>query len=106
MEAETKLKKAVKDMMTDLKIPTLINRSVNLKAISAFKDMGLKLSGDAEIDLMMGYVSRDFLHVVIFEVKRADTYPWQTKCALPNKQAVNNSLKKVVFVLFSLDSIE
>ena len=39
MEAETKLKKAVKDMMTDLKIPTLINRSVNLKAISAFKDI-------------------------------------------------------------------
>ena len=74
VEAETNPKKAVKDMMIDLKIPTLINRSVNLKAISAFKDMGLKLSGDAEIDLMMGYVSRDFLHVIIFEVKRADTY--------------------------------
>ena len=49
MEAEIRLKKAVKDTMTDLKIPTLIIRSVKLKAISALKDLGLKLSGDAEV---------------------------------------------------------
>ena len=49
VEAEIRLKKAVKDMMTDLKIPTLIIRSVKLKAISALKDLGLKLSGDAEV---------------------------------------------------------
>ena len=86
VEVEIKLKKAVNDMMTDLKIPTLIIRSINLKAISALKDLGLKLSGDAEIDLMMAYVSGDFLHVTIFEVKRSDTYPWQTLCPPPNNQ--------------------
>ena len=69
------MKKALEKMMTDLKIPALIIRSMSLKAISALKDLGLKLSGDAEIDLMMAYVSGDFLHVVIVEVKRANTYP-------------------------------
>ena len=39
-------------MMSDLKIPALIICLVNLKAISALKDLGLKLSGDAEIGLM------------------------------------------------------
>ena len=105
VEVEIKLKKAVKDMMSDLKIPTLIIRSLNLKAISALKDLGLKLSGDAEIDLLLAYVSGDFLHVVIFEVKRADFYPWQTICPLPNKQAVNNAenqLTKDVDVLMAI----
>ena len=95
VEAEIKLKKALKDSMANLKIPALILRSVNLKAISALKDLGLKLSGDAEIDLMMAYVSGDFLHVVIFEVKRSDTYPWQTMSAIPNKQAVNKAEKQL-----------
>ena len=89
--AEIKLKKAVEKMMEEQKIPTLLLRSVNVKAISALKDLGLKLSGDAEIDLMMAFVSGDFLHIVIFEVKRADTYPWQTKSVNPNKQAVNKA---------------
>ena len=90
-EAEIKLKKGLEKMMKSLKIPALIIRSMSLKAISALKDLGLKLSGDAEIDLMMAYVSGDFLHVVIFEVKRSDAAPWQTKGAKPNKQAVNKA---------------
>ena len=56
-EAEIKLKKALEKIMTSLKIPALIIRSMSLKAISALKDLGLKLSGDAEIDLIMAYVS-------------------------------------------------
>ena len=71
--AEIRLKKAIEQLMRNQKIPALIIRSLSLKAISALKDLGLKLSGDAEIDLMMAYVSGDFLHVVIFEVKRSDT---------------------------------
>ena len=51
-------------MMRNLKIPVLIIRSSNLKAISALKDLGLKLPVDAEIDLMMAFVSGDFLHVM------------------------------------------
>ena len=76
---EIKLKKALEKMTSDLKIPALVIRSISMKAISALKDLGLTLKGDAEIDLVMVYVSGDFLHIVIFEVKRADTYPWQTK---------------------------
>ena len=41
----------------------------------------------------------------ICEVKRADTYPWQTKNSLPNKQAVNkaeNQLTKDVDILMAL----
>ena len=90
-EAEIKLKKALEKMMTNQEIPALIIRSISLKAISALKDFGLNLSGDAEIDLVMAYVSGDFLHVNIFEVKRSDTNPWQTGCSLPNKQAVNKA---------------
>ena len=104
-EAEIKLKRALKNMMTDLEIPALIIRSINLKAISALKDLGLKISGDAEIDLMMAFVSGDFLHVVICEVKRADTYPWQTMSLIPNKQAVNkveNQLTKDLDVMMAI----
>ena len=28
---------------------------------------------------------------LIFEVKRADSYPWQTEGSLPNKQSVNKA---------------
>ena len=89
VEAEIKLKKALEDMMDDLKIPCLIIRSVALKAIGALKNLGLKIpAGDGEIDLIMAYVSGGFLHIVIFEVKKADTYPWQSECVPLNKQAV------------------
>ena len=91
VDAEISLKKALEKNMLDLGIPALIIRSLSLKAISALKDLGLKLSGDAEIDLVMAFASGDFLYVNIFEVKRADTNPWQTKCSLPNKQAVNKA---------------
>ena len=84
-EAEINLKKALEKMMTKLEIPALIFRSLSLKAISALKDFGLNLSGDAEIDLVVAYVSGDYLHVVICEVKRADTHPWQKDCSLPNR---------------------
>ena len=75
-EAEIKLKKALEDTM---------------KAISALRDFGLNFLGNAEVDLVMAYVSGYFLYVIICEVKRADTYPWQTECGLPNKQAVNKA---------------
>ena len=90
-EAEIKLKKALEKMMTNLRIPALIIRSINLKAISALKEFGLSLPGDAEIDLIMAYVCLDFLHLNIFEVKRANTNPWQTHSTIPNKQAVNKA---------------
>ena len=100
IEAEIKLKKALENMMCHLKIPALIIRSVKLKAISALKDLGLgdgeiDLSKDAEIDLILVYVSGRFLNVVICEVKRADTYPWQTECPPPNKKAINSSEKQL-----------
>ena len=103
--AEIELKKALEKMMEDRGIPSLIIRSINLKALIALKDLGFKFPGDAEVDLMMAYASGDFLHVVIFEVKRADTYPWQNECKLPNKQAVNkaeNQLTKDVDVLMAI----
>ena len=104
-EAEIKLKKSLERMMTRLEIPALILRSISVKALSALRDLGLKVSGDAEIDLVMAYVSGSILHVVICEVKRADTYPWQKECSLPNRQAVNkaeNQLTKDVEVLMAI----
>ena len=101
-EAEIKLKKSLEQMMANLQIPTLILRSLSLKAISALKDLGLRLSGNAEIDLVLAYVSGNILHIVLCEVKRADTYPWQKECSLPNKQSVNkaeNQLTKDVEVV-------
>ena len=103
--AEIKLKKSITQMISDLRIPALIIRSISLREISALKDFGLRMSGNAEIDLMMAFVSGNFLHVVIFEVKRSDTYPWQTKCTPPNKQAVNKAesqLTKDVDVLMAI----
>ena len=87
------------------KLQALIIRSISLKAISALKDLGLKLSGDAEIDLLMAYATGHFLHVNIFEVKRSDNFPWKTGHSLPNKQAVNraeNQLTKDVDVLMAI----
>ena len=104
-DAELKLKRAFNNMFLSLKIPALLIRSVSLKAISALKDLGLELPEDAEIDLVVAFVSGDFLHLVVCEVKRADAYPWQTECALPNKQAVNkaeNQLSKDVDVLMAI----
>ena len=49
------------------------------------------LPKDGEIDLVMAYLSGDFLHVNVYEVKRSDTYPWETKSRPPNKQAVNKA---------------
>ena len=89
--AEIKVKEALEKMMTSLKIPTLIIRSVNLRALSALKDLGLELPGDAEIDLLMAYASADFLHIAIFEVKRANTYPWENDRKSLNKQALNKA---------------
>ena len=103
--AEIKLKKALEKMMVRLKIPTVLIRSINLKQISALNDLGLKLPGDAEIDLVMVFSSGDFIHVRVFEVKRNDTFPWDTKSRPPNKQAVNkaeNQLTKDVDILMAL----
>ena len=91
VEVEIKLKKALENMMTDSEIPALVIRSVNARAISALKDLGIELQGDAEIDLVMAYVSEDLLHVVVCEVKRADTYPWRKESTLPSKAAVNKA---------------
>ena len=91
-------------LMTRLNIPTLII-SVNLGSLSALKDLGIKLPGNAEIDLIMAYVSDELLHVVVFEVKRADTNPWQAKPSLPNKPAVNkaeNQLTKDLDVMMTI----
>ena len=57
IEAEIKLKRAIVKMPMDLKIPALVIRSVSLRAISALKDLGLRLSGSGEIYLMMAYAS-------------------------------------------------
>ena len=103
--AEIKLKKAIEKMMAGLKIPALLIRSIKSKEISALNDLGLKLPGEAEIDIMMAYLSGDFLHVVVCEVKRSDTYPWQTQPRSPNKQAVNkaeNQLTKDLDVLMAI----
>ena len=103
--AEIKVKEALGKMMRHLKIPTLIIRSVNLKALSALKDLGLELPGDAEIDLLMAYASGDFLHICIFEVKRANTYPWENDQKSLNKQALNKAelqLNRDLEVLMSL----
>ena len=58
-----------------------------------------------EIDQILAYISGDCLHVVIFEVKRPDTYPWRKVPAIPKKQAVNkaeNQLIKYLGVLISI----
>ena len=91
IQAEIKVKKALEQMMVNMKTPALIIRSLSLRAVSALKDLGLRLSGEAEIDLVLAFVSGVFLHVVICEVKRADTYPWSTSRAAPSRQAVNKA---------------
>merc|ERR1719341_2798073 len=73
-------------------ISALIIRSIDMERNSALTDLGIDIpAGGGEIDLVMAYVSGDLLHVVVFEVKRADTYPWKADEALPNKQAVNKA---------------
>ena len=104
-EAEIKLKKALEQMMTKLEIPALILRSISVKAISALRDLGLNLLGDTEMDLVSAYIPGDYIHIVLCEVKRADSYPWQKEHSLPNKQVVNkaeNLLTKDVDVMMAI----
>ena len=105
INAEIKLKNAIERMMISLKIPTLLIRSINLKQISALNELGLPLPGDAEIDLIMAYPAGDFLHIVVFEVKRRKTYPWEARPRPPAKQAVDkaeNQLTKDVKILTAI----
>ena len=92
VEAEIKVKRALEELMSSRKIPAVVIRSVNLKAISALTNLGLGLpGGDGEIDVVLAFVTGDVLHLVICEVKRADTYPWRTDSVPPNRQAVNKA---------------
>ena len=76
IQAEIKLKKALEKMMKAKKIPALVIRSVDMEKNSALTDLGIDIPAEGgEIDLVMAYASGDVLNVVIFEVKRADTYP-------------------------------
>ena len=86
VDVEIKLKMALEKMMKAKKIPTLIIRSLDMNKISALTHLGIDIpSGGGEIDLVMAYASGDVLNVVVFEVKRADTYPWKANAACPNK---------------------
>ena len=97
VEAEIKVKRSLEDLMSSRKIPAVVIRSVNLKAISALTNLGLGLpGGDGEIDVVLAFVSGDVLHLVICEVKRADTYPWRKDSVPPNKQAVNKAEKQLI----------
>ena len=75
-------------------------RSVNLKQISALKDLCLKLSSDVDIDLVMVYSSGDLLHLNVFEVKK-NMLPWDAKSRPPNKKA-ENQLTEDVDILVAL----
>ena len=93
IEAEIKVKVAVEKMMKSLSIPALVIRSVDFKAISPLKDLGIAVPDKGgEIDIILAYVSGEYLQIVVFEVKRTDTYPWEEDTnPVPNKQAVNKA---------------
>ena len=102
---EITLKKALEKMMGSLGIPAVLIRSINLKKMSALKDLGLRLPDGAEIDLVMAYNSGDLLYVNVFEVKRRSTYPWDNRSEPPTKQAVNKAedqLTKDVDIIMEL----
>ena len=61
---EISLKKAIENMVRNLKFSALIIRSINLKAISALQDLGLKLPANGKMDLLMAFVSGEFLYVM------------------------------------------
>ena len=107
IEAEIKVKVAVERMMKSLSIPALVIRSVDFKAISPLKDLGIAVPDKGgEIDIILAYVSGEHLQIVVFEVKRTDTYPWEEDGSpVPNRQAVNkaeNQLSKDLDVLKAL----
>ena len=91
--------------MVSLGIPTVLIRSINLKKMSALKDLGLRLPAEAEIDVVMAYSSGDLLYVIVCEVKRKSTSPWDTRPAPPTKPAVNKAedqLTKDVDIIMDL----
>ena len=75
-------------------------RLVNLKQISALKDLCLKLSSDVDIDLVMVYSSGDLLHLNVFEVKK-NMLAWDAKSRPPKKKA-ENQLTEDVDILVAL----
>ena len=106
IEAEIKVKLAVEKMMRSLKIPALVIRSVNLKAISPLRSLGIKVPDKGgEIDIILAYVSGEYLHIVLFEVKRCDTYPWQDTAQVPSNQAVNKAENQLTKDLDALTAL-
>ena len=96
INAEIRVKRELEAMMKELKIPAVIIRSIDMKELSTLKDLGLQIPKHGEIDLIMAYASGDTLRVVIFEVKRGDTYPWQTKPSLVSQKAINKAENQLV----------
>merc|ERR1712115_326559 len=105
LRGEITTKSAMEDLLKRLNIPGLVVRSVEkekftnqkeepaLRNIDALRALGLNLSdGTIEIDLLMAYVVQGVLRIILCEVKRPDTGPWDSRDKEPDQQNVNKAL--------------
>merc|ERR1711963_389570 len=112
-EAEIELKRSLGRMMEGRGAPALIIRSVDLKSKGMNKglsELGITLPADtlkrhSEIDLLMGYVSGDNLHLVVCEVKRRRTYPWSSKVEPPKNAKISEAERQLTMDLDILHSL-
>merc|ERR1712038_2066220 len=110
-EGEIELKRSLARMMERLGAPTLIIRSCHLKKMNKrLSELGITLPADtlkkhAEIDVLMGFVSGDNLHLVICEVKRRRTYPWSSKVEPPKNGKISEAEKQLSMDLDILHSL-
>ena len=63
---------------------------------TALKELGLDIPDeDIETDLLFAFIKDTLLHIVLIEVKRSDTPPWNQGSQAPNKDNVNKAANQL-----------
>ena len=103
IRGEIEAKKAMEDLMKELKVPSLIVRSVEYNKLNreVLRALGVDLP-DGEIDLLLAYVANNDLYIVLTEVKRPNIAPWESKEKDPGQQNINKALKQLLEDLNSI----
>ena len=97
-KAEIVMKEAAEKVVRDLKIPSVVVRSVDYKYKEHhyLKELGLTMPDkDLEIDLLIAYVAGNYLHIILCEVKRPETEPWADCEREPTKESIDTALKQL-----------
>ena len=107
-KAEVKVKEAVEKEARRQKLKFAIFRSLQKEQIvnekqaprlgnhTALKEIGLNIPDkSSETDILFAYADGDHVHIVLIEVKRQDTPPWNPEGLAPSKSNVRKAVSQL-----------